>query len=233
MAARTLANRRPRCFLYTTRLNTIGPSPQYWNRTRRSSFPVQMCNALLSRPSLADDHIRWRPLAYSSPPRALRMPGSAPKRAIPGLFSVGIGRVPTDDQGPRHQGSGPLLNGSLERAHPDHDGWSAGVAVPKFRVNGESTSVDSALRSRVHLGRSRRCAKAPLDRPTGQSDEPRFNKPECPRLDIEFGVDAEWQDPLRFRVAERKVGGDRQIGPSELVANDALDRRLEGRTLLG
>ena len=53
-------------------------------------------------------------------------------------------------------------------------------------------------------------------------------QPERAAVQVEFGTDAERQHPLRVRVPERQVRGDRQVRPSELAGDDADDRRLEG-----
>jgi hypothetical protein len=47
----SVSNRRPRCFLETTRLNTIVPSFLQLNRSLRSSLPGADAYALLGRPS--------------------------------------------------------------------------------------------------------------------------------------------------------------------------------------
>jgi len=65
-----------------------------------------------------------------------------------------------------------------------------------------------------------------------RSGQPGFDEPKRLRVDVEFGLDPEWQHPLRVRMAERKVGDERQVGPTELLGDDGPDRSLEGGLLL-
>ena len=75
--ARAVNNRRPRCFLCATRLNTMASSPYNGDRSSRSSFPVQMGARFRSSAPGRTDHILMEPLPHRPSLRSgvARVPG--------------------------------------------------------------------------------------------------------------------------------------------------------------